>query len=295
MNITKIIILLHLLLFAFFGAFGQAVSSEPAEIDPTQPVKIIVNLNLTTNDWGIIEAAAAGEDMYIWTWKPFEHTSGEKVNGLEPAPWKNSNPLLKMTKETEGIYSFTLTPTEFYEVTAKEIYDNDIHFLIKPKDGGGFGDPDVKTEDLLLPVRLPEGVSKILFSMPNAYGPDLDSVKLASDDIFSIVYNINQEPKESMKDANSLYVYPVATGSDGIEYKIAANARRVADFPQLQLKSNGKGVFKKSLYKYQWDQMFNLPSGIIIEKINILVVKPNLRTSDDSSDQVLNLIFNNCP
>lgn len=295
MKITKIIILIHLLLFSFFGAFGQAVSSEPAEIDPTQPVKIIVNLNLTTNDWGIIEAAAAGEDMYIWTWKPFEHTSGEKVNGLEPAPWKNSNPLLKMTKETEGIYSFTLTPTEFYEVTAKEIYDNDIHFLIKPKDGGGFGDPDVKTEDLLLPVRLPEGVSKILFSMPNAYGPDLDSVKLASDDIFSIVYNINQEPKESMKDANSLYVYPVATGSDGIEYKIAANARRVADFPQLQLKSNGKGVFKKSLYKYQWDQMFNLPSGVIIEKINILVVKPNLRTSDESSDQVLNLIFNNCP
>jgi len=295
MKITNHIILLQFLLFPFFGAFGQAVSSEPAEIDPTQPVKIIVNLNLTTNDWGIIEAAAAGEDMYIWTWKPFEHKSGEKVNGLEPAPWKNSNPLLKMTKETEGIYSFTLTPTEFYEVTAKEVYDNDIHFLIKPKDGGGYGDPDVKTEDLLLPVRLPEGVSKILFSMPNAFGPDLDSVKLASDDIFSIVYDIIQEPKESMKDANSLYLYPVATGSDGIEYKIAANARRVADFPQLQLKSNGKGIFKKSLYKYQWDQMFNLPSGVIIEKLNILIVKPNLRTSDDSSDQILNLIFYTCP
>lgn len=283
-----------IIVYTTFLGWSQAVTSEPAEVDPTQPVKIIVNLNLTSNDWGIVEAAASGEDMYIWTWKPYEHRTGDKANGLEPTPWKSSNPLLKMTKESEGIYSFTMTPTEFYEVTAKEVYDNDIHFLVKPKDGGGYGDPDVKTEDLMLPVRLPEGVSRVLFSMPNAFGPDLDSVKVSNDDIFSIVYDLNEETKTSMKDATTLYFYPVAIGSDGLEYKVAANARRVADHPQLMLKNNGKNVYRKSMYLHQWEKMFNLPMGVSLSRIDILIVKPNLRTSDDSSDESLNLNFQGC-
>ena len=284
------------LLLTYGNLWAQAVSVEdPDNMAPDAEIKIIVDLTQTSNDWGIIEDAASGEDMYIWTWKPAEHPAGHPLaNGIGSTAWKNSNEALKMTKEAEGIYSYTMTPTEFYGVTAKEVYDNDIHFLVKPKDGGGYGDPDHKTEDLLLEFELPAGPSLLLYTFPFSYGPDLDSVKLAEDDIFSIVYDLNEEPKPSMKDATELYVYIEVTGSDNNQYSIASSAKKVADFPFLMMDTEGDGVFVFSVFLSDLITELQLPDGVTPVTMSVQVVKPNLVNSDDLSDEELLVNFVIC-
>lgn len=278
------------------NASAQVVRvADPDNMDPTKEIKIIVDLTQTKNEWGIVEAAAGGEDMYIWTWKPFEHgASSPKANGTGPTPWKNSNEVLKMTKEAEGIYSYTMVPTEFYGVDAKTVYDDDIHLLVKPKDGGGYDDPDIKTEDLVLEFELPKGPSSILSTFPSPYGKDLDSVKLDLDDVFSVVYDNNEDEKASLKGVTDMYIYMELTGSDGKVYQIAPSAKKVADYPQLQMKNNGNGTFQKSMMFDQFVAMFNLPGGVTAQSVYIQCTKPNLKNTDDLVDDVLRVTFNLC-
>jgi hypothetical protein len=291
----KRIIIQSIALLLTFSGFSQIVSLlDPNNTDPTTEITILVDLTQTSNDWGIVELAAGGEDMYMWTWKPYEFTTGPKTNGTGAAAWKSSNELLKMTKVSEGIYSYTMTPTEFYEVTAKEVYDEDIHFLVKPKDGGGYGDPDRKTEDLLLEFNLPIGPSKIFYTFPNTYGPDLDSIKLAKDDVFSLLYNAPADEKVAMQNTTIAYIYPILKGSDSLEYKIAPNAKKVADYPQLLMKSKGNGQFQMSKFLGDINAMFSLPVGVEPTKLVVQVVKPNLKNSDDASDNIVTVNFNIC-
>ena len=69
------------------NAYGQAAYlDKPDEFDPAKPCKIMVNLKLTKNDWGIVDIALT-EDMYIWTWKPKEHPAGHPLaNGIGRHP-----------------------------------------------------------------------------------------------------------------------------------------------------------------------------------------------------------------
>ena len=287
----KRLYILTAFLAACVASFGQAITVEdPNNMDPASEIKIIVDLTQTSNDWGIVELAAGGEDMYIWTWKPAEHPSGHPLaNGIGATAWKNSNEALKMTMEAPGIYSYTMTPTEFYEVSPKEVYDNDIHLLVKPLDGGGYGEDDRKTEDLVLEFELPAGPSKILFAFPSPTGPELDTVKLANDDVFSIVYDVKVEEKESMQDATDVYVYPIATGSDSVEYKIAVNAKKVADFSSLQMKAKGDGVFQWSHFVSNLPALFSMPTGVTVSKLKIVAVKPNLVNSNDATDEEVDI------
>ncbi|MCB0733945.1 MAG: hypothetical protein KDC76_05175 [Bacteroidetes bacterium] len=277
-------------------AMGQAITvADPDNMDPTKEIKIIVDLTQTSNDWGIVEAAAGGEDMYIWTWKPFEFpASSSKANGIGPTAWKNSNELLKMTKESEGVYSYTMIPTEFYEVDAKTVYDEDIHLLVKPKDGGGYGDPDIKTEDLVLAFEFPKGPSSILSTFPSPFGKDLDSLKLEMDDVFSVVYDNNEDTKESLKDVTDMYYYPELTGSDDLVYTIAPNLKKVGDYPELQLTNNGDGTFQSSMLLSDFVAMFNLPAGVEAKSLMIQCTKPNLKNTNDLVDDVINVSFVHC-
>jgi len=180
----KKLIFTAIISFVSSVAFGQ-VTSDPVEFTPDQEIKIIVDLNATSNDWGIVEIAASGEDMYIWTWNPYEWGANDSLaNGLGSQAWKNSNPALKMTKEAEGIYSYTLTPTEFYAVDAATVYDKDIEFLVKPLDGGGYGDPDRKTEDLRLAVDPAITVKNPGYAFP---------VNPSADDVIEINYEYSRE------------------------------------------------------------------------------------------------------
>ncbi len=275
-------------------ANGQAAylaevnSLNPIEnFKPDQPCKIVVNLNLTKNEYGIIELSKT-EDMYFWTWSPFEHPFGTpKANGAADPAWKNSNPLLKMTKEAEGIFSYILTPTEFYEVSSQMVYDKDFSFLIKPLDGGGYGGPDFKTEDLKIEVDLPVSVVK-LASFPEGAGAKKDTLYFGDGDPFSIIYDHKVETKISLDSAKEFYLFPKCLGSDGLEYKLAVNAKQVANFPELKMVRQDNDVFIGTIIP---ERIFNLPAGVKVKEMTFQVVRPNLVNSDDSVDEILNYTF----
>lgn len=284
-------------LFALIATLGAsklvaqaAYLDKPEEFDPAKPCKIMVNLKLTSNEWGIVEIAQT-EDIYIWTWKPKEHPAGHPLaNGIGGAAWKNSNEALKMTKESEGLYSFTMIPTEFYETSPANVYKEDFHFLVKPKDGGGYGDPDRKTEDLTIPVDPPAGPIVKFLTVPVGRGEKKDTIISTTRDVFSVVYNNNAEEKASMQNAEELYAHAIAYDEAGTAYPIAANARRAGDFPQLKMKNTKEGVFQFSFIP---EKLFNaIPQGQKIMKIEIQIVKPNLKTASDMVDGTLVYFFN---
>jgi hypothetical protein len=292
MNMKKTILTWILAGFSAVS-LGQAVTvANPGDMDPTKEITIIVDLTQTSNEWGIVEAAASGEDMYIWTWQPAEHPVGHpRVNGIGATAWKNSNEALKMTKVSEGVYSYTMVPTEFYEVEAKEVYDKDIHFLVKPKDGGGYGDPDIKTEDLLLEFELPKGASTIFTSIPNPFGPDLDSLKIGMDDIFSLKYDNNEDTKPSLEGVQEMYIYPEITGTDSVVYTVAPNAKQVGNYPSLKMTNRGDGTFQFSHIMSNYIALFQLPPGVEPRSMTVLCVRPNLKNTNDIVDDDLAVTF----
>jgi len=241
---------------------------KPNEIDPAGVLKITVNINglNTTNDYvqNLIDSANAGADLYIWTWSPAEHPSGHPlVNGTGQRPWQNSNDSLKMTKEEEGIYSFTMVPTEFYEVTVQDVYANDIEFLVKTKNGGGYGDPDVKSDDLTVLVDPPSLERNPAYLFPGRF---------QQDDLVLLYYDNNEEEKEGMQNLgdDEVYFFAQATLSDSSVVRIANNPFTVGSNPELKMESYGNGIFKKYFIA---EEFFNVPEGLEINQILFFIQK----------------------
>ena len=134
--------------------------TEPEDIDPNDSVKIFVDLTKMDCDKLVGNAGP----LYIWTWQPADPVAG---NG----DWDNSNEDMIMTNEGPDIWSITILPVDFYGVSAQEVYDNNIHFLVKADDGGSGGDCSVagdenKTEDLEIEVEVrPRSVSGVLLAV----------------------------------------------------------------------------------------------------------------------------------
>ncbi len=264
-----------LLALLFSSLLFAQVTSEPQEVDPESSVKIIVNLNLldlsqeyVTN---LIDSADNGADLYIWTFSPVEHPAGHPlVNGVAEPAWQNSNDTLRMTKEADRVYSYTMVPTEFYEVDAAEVYDKDIKFLVKTKNGGGFGDPDVKSDDLTLVVDPPKVTLDPAFVFPSvAYG----------DDVLSINYENARETKTSMQnlDPNDCFVYARAVLSDSSEVQIQPFTS-VSSNPALQMEYIGDNTFQKFIIP---NTFFNVPAGLTISSMKFIVTRRSPFTSGD--------------
>jgi len=272
----------HLILFGalLFSAISFAqVTSEPEVVEPADSVKIIVDLSMTSNEWFIMDWVALDCTMYIWTWKPAEHPAGHPLeNGIGSTAWKNSNPALRMKKEAEGIYSYTLVPTDFYEVDAATVYAEDIHFLIKPKDGGGYGDPDNKTEDLMLAVDPPISIKDPGFIFPNSFNPD---------DLISVVYEYDREDTTNNRmvwaqedeDAygipkgplgpDDVYIFAECTTADSSVYFFANNFT-VDQFPELKMEYIGEGVYEKLLVPSDFFEPI-IPAGSDIAEIRFVI------------------------
>lgn len=260
-------------------AMAQAVVPDPNPYnDPNSEVKIIVDLNLLDQNLShtqlLIEAATNGEDMFIWTWSPFEFPAGSpKVNGEGAQPWKNSNEVLKMTSEGGLVYSYTMIPVEFYEVDAATVFENDIKFLVKPKDGGGYGDPDVKSEDLTLEINPPNVARSVVYGFPSAP---------LQDDIFRIVYDNYREDKPSMQNlqAGNVYVYLEATLTDSTTI-VPSTFFQVGNNPNLEMKVAGNGIFELVIIP---ELFFNLQSGQKINSIKSIVIKKQFLSGADRVD-----------
>lgn len=266
----------------FTGYLAQAqVSTEPAEdINPEDSLKIIVDISkmADTPDHvkNLKDAAVAGEDIYIWTWKPYEFPAGHpKENGTGTQAWKNSNDTLKMKKEGPMVYSWTIIPTEWYEVDAATVYNEDIHFLVKPKDGGGFGDPDLKSEDLLVTIDPPKLDRDPSYPFPGV-GQD--------DDVFTIYYENFRETKESMKNLgkDEVYVFAQATLSDSSTVQVEPSFFTVGSNPKLKMEFvEAQNSFRKFIYPKEF---FSVPTGLSITRMRFIVMRETYASSADRSD-----------
>ena len=76
---------------------------------------------------------AETEDVYLWIWSPSEPDAGN---------WENSSDFAKLTYEGDKIWSFTLTPTEYFSKTADEIAAS-AGFWFRLKDKTGSKQTDV--------------------------------------------------------------------------------------------------------------------------------------------------------
>lgn len=259
---------LSLSMALILGVAAQAqVTTDPPEYeDPEAEVKIIVDLTQLDasldHTQNLLDAAANGLDMYIWTWSPAEHPANHPLtNGTGSQPWKNSNDSLIMTKEAENVYSWTIIPTEFYEVDAQTVFENDIKFLVKPKDGGGYGDPDIKSEDLTVLVDPPTTERNPAFLFPGSF---------EDDDLVMLYYDNKLEENAGMQNLadDDVWFFAEATLSDSTTRKIASNAFSVPNFPQLQMNAAGDGVFKNFFVPRDF---FSVPNDKEITKIVIYI------------------------
>lgn len=269
------------------GVFAQAAWLEPEKPDVTQPVRIYCDLSKATAETAADMKADPDGPYYIWTWKPVEERADSLVNGLGDKAWKNSNEKLKMTKdESKGpnVWYYEMIPTEFYGTTADVVYAQGISFLVKPKDGGGYGDPDHKTEDFNLAVVPPSLERGTLYAVPQT---------LFADQITTLVYDNPSETKATMQNLGDgdVYMHMVATAEDSAGAKITiepAKFFKVTDNVALQMKKLADGRFKITMIP---NRFLNVPAGYSLLDIEITVRKKVYTSADDQSDKKTKLEF----
>ena len=267
----KIFLLLVLLNTFFFHTSAQVVTSDPSDYtNPNQEVKIIVNLDQLDQTLEhvqlLIADADSSKDLFIWTWKPYEHPAGHPLaNGIGAQAWKNSNDTLKMTKEANHVYSYTMIPTEFYGVEAAAVFTEDIHFLVKPKDGGGYGEPDRKSTDLIFEINPPSIEKEVVYSFPS---------KILQDDFIRIVYDNYRDTLAAMQNivAGECYVHLKAVLTDGT-VKQPTLYIYTGDNPDLEMKYLGAGTFEKTIIP---EIFFGLQDGQKIDRLIAVVLKKAL-------------------
>ena len=76
---------------------------------------------------------APEEEIYIWIWSPSEPDAGN---------WENSSEFAKLTNEGNMVWSFTLTPTEYFSMSAEDIAIS-AGFWLRLKDKTGTKQSDV--------------------------------------------------------------------------------------------------------------------------------------------------------
>jgi hypothetical protein len=274
-------------LFTSYTLVAQVAWVEPKKPDVTKPVRIYCDISKAT--------AATADDMkakpdgpyYIWTWKPVEARVDSLVNGTGDKPWKSSNDRLIMRKdESKGpnVWYYEMIPTEFYGVEASVVYAQGISFLVKPKDGGGYGDPDVKTEDFNLTIDPPSVERGILYAIPRT---------VFGDQITTLVYDNPNEPKLSMKNLNDgdVYMHIVATAKDSLGASITIEPNKffkVTDNSKLKMKRLADGRFKITMIP---NSFLSVPAGYTLFDIELTVRKKNYSSVADQTDKKTKLLF----
>ena len=278
------VVIINLLLVN--GLYAQVAWVEPKKPDVTKPIRIYCDISKSTAETADAMKANTDGPYYIWTWKPAETRADSLVNGIGDKPWKNSNEKLKMTKDdTKGInvWYYEMIPTEFYAVDPTVVYSQGISLLVKPKDGGGYGDPDVKTEDLSITIDPPSVDRGILYSLPKT---------IFSDQITTLIYDNPNEPKTTMQNLvdGDVFMHIIATAQDSLGTKVTIEPNKffkVTDNPKLKMKKMSDGKFKLTMIP---DRFLMIPSGFSLIDLEITVRKKNYVSNADQTDKKVKLM-----
>jgi hypothetical protein len=279
----KIIGTIVTMLCIALNSFAQVAWIDP---DPTiATAKITIYVDLSKLDMSKDNNQRVANDpgpMYLWTWKPYEFAAGSpKANGTGEKAWKNSNELLKMTPVPDKgpkVWKYEMIPTEFYELTASQVYASGLAFLVKPKDGGGYGDPDIKTDDITIPVNPPKTSKGAVYNFPSI---------LLQDEITTIVYDNAAEKKATMQklDAGTeLYVYLKATAKDTATGVITtyqpSSFFQVPTNPALRMQNISATEWRLYIIPRTF---FGIPANLIPQDVEVLVRKKDWISDDDTS------------
>lgn len=109
---------------------------QPDTFNEDDEITITVS-GIDTSQWGVT-------DVYLWAWYFDSPTATSAVNSPTNGEWTDSSETQKMTNNGNGTFSYTLTPTAFYNTTGIDR----IGMLVKAKDGTG----DKKTQDNVVNV-----------------------------------------------------------------------------------------------------------------------------------------------
>ncbi len=246
-----------------------------AAFDPAQEVTIYMDITKTD-----CPELAEHTDLYMWTWNPNElPADSPKANGT----WTESNEIMKLTAEGNGIFSYTLIPTEFYEVSAEEVYANDFSFLAKLKNGSGgvTSCPEDKTEDLEV-LAEPFILDRKVYSFPDV--DTGDSLFTTPDDFFTLIYNKNLEEKENILAAENYNVFLKIIGSNGSTYTYAPPTH-LDDYPELRLveSTEKENEFYWTIQPKSFTSSL-LPDGVEISTLLIRIAIENATTTNDLVD-----------
>ncbi len=261
---TKYILLLLSAIILPFGIWAQAIYSEPPveSLNPEDTVTIFIDVSQTDRTQLLDDPGP----LYLWTWMPNDPTS---VGGN--GEWGNSNDALEMTKVSDNLWSFKMVPTEFYEVEAKDVYENGFAMLAKRKDGSDDGNGEGKTEDLILEVPVPVSGPQKVFTFPEFDDSgETDTLRITNQDVFSFFYDNNLEENDKLKAANAYYLFARATGSDNLLYRIAVPAE-VVNTEQLRMTDVGEGVYRMTMIPAQFFAEV-LPAGLEVIGVRFRIV-----------------------
>ncbi|MEK9530084.1 MAG: alpha-amylase family glycosyl hydrolase [Flavobacteriaceae bacterium] len=136
---------LFIIALVFVGTFaiGQVqnatLSTSPETFNEDESVTLTFS-GLNPSQWGVT-------DVYLWAWyfKNGIQSGGPDVGNGD---WNNSNEALKLTNNGNGTYSFTLTPTTFFNDTGI----TKMGVLVKAKNAESQGSGERKTPDFLIDV-----------------------------------------------------------------------------------------------------------------------------------------------
>lgn len=270
------------LLLAAVASHAQLAWVEP---DPTIATeKITIYVDLSKLDLSLDHNQRLFDNagpMYIWTWKPKElDAANPNVNGTGDKPWQNSNDALQMTPDPDKgakVWKFEMTPTEFYGVSANEVYTNGLSFLVKPKNGGGYGDPDIKSNDINLPINPPKTDKGSVYMFPSA---PLET------QIVTLVYDNKADRKPGMQNLDAgteIYAYLKATATDTAGVTTVYQPTpffQVPNNPNLKMTYVGNGQWKLYMIPRSF---FGIAANQTITTVDIVVRKKNWVSDDDSA------------
>lgn len=281
-NMRQLFYIVLFLLITGTNIIAQTAWIEPTPIDPEEEVTLFVDVNKTSCP----DLATIGIDLYMWTWKPAELAAGKELaNGT----WNNSNEALKMTDEGGGIYSYTLIPTEFYEVSGDAVFEEGFCLLVKAKDGAGglTSCSEDKTEDLCIEVEPPVLFRPKIYSIPQRVAAD--TIPTSANDVFSLVYNHDLEEKQNLIDASTFYVFAKGDGSDNKEYTVASPIQ-VSNTPSLRMTNRGNDIHYWTVIPAKIFEDV-LPDGVHLTSLKLQVAKEGARSGADLADGTFNYYF----
>lgn len=132
----KKITFFFLLISSFIYSQRQTAnfSVSPATFEEDEEITITIS-NVNPSIWGV-------SDIYLWAWSFDSNDTSQDspTNG----DWNNSNESQKLTDNGDGTFSFTMTPTTFYNRTGL----SKIGMLVKAKNGSG----DRQSQDQIFEV-----------------------------------------------------------------------------------------------------------------------------------------------